>query len=78
MKTRITSSSAKNFDTIVQAFMTLVLMGIIMLAILGLSAIVHSLWFTLLGWAYQPSKDAITISLTILLCVVQLADRKER
>jgi hypothetical protein len=73
MRIRIFKNFDRNFDNIVNIVQCICLMGMIVLLIMGISAIAYSLWESLVGhWGFHVSQDTFPVVGAIVLIVVQL------
>lgn len=73
MKLKFFDNIDRNVDNLINICQSLTLMGILIIVIMGVSAIAHSLWETLIGgWGFHVSRDTFPIVGAIILCAVQL------
>lgn len=68
----------RNVDNLINICQSLTLMGILIIAIMGVSAVAYSLWESLIGrWGFHVSRDTFPVVGAIILCAVQLHNRSD-
>jgi hypothetical protein len=73
MKLKIFDDIDRNVDNLMNIFQSLTLMGILIIVIMGVSAIAYSIWESLIGrWGFHVDRNTYPIVGAIILCAVQL------
>jgi hypothetical protein len=78
VKLKIFKSPDQNIDNILETGQALVLLGVLLLAVVGVSAICYGIWESFIGaWGFHISRDVFPVVGAIILCAIQLYDQKK-